>query len=324
MKACWYERAGPPEGVLEYGDIPPAEPGPGELRLRVHASGVNPGDVKKRQDAFALGLPFPRIIPHSDGAGIVESVGPGVTASWIGARVWGFGAQTYRPFGTAAEFCCLPVENVVRLPDHVTFEQGALLGIPGLTAHEAVHAAGPVSRKTVLVQGGAGAVGSIAVFLAKRAGANVIASVRKPVDEATARRAGADHVVLGGASFVEQVLQAAPHGVDHIIEVAFGANIEDDVEILAPAGSIAAYASDRDAPTLPFWPLVFKNVRLYFLGSDDFPTERKRQAAVELTAAASEGWVGLPIVETYDLSQVAEAHARVELGGAGRVVIKVE
>ena len=324
MKACWYERTGPPEEVLEYGEIPNHEPGPGELRLRVHVSGVNPGDVKKRQDAFALGLPFPRIVPHSDGAGVVESVGPGVTNSWIGTRVWCFGAQTYRPFGTAAEFCCLPVENVVRLPDHVTFKQGALLGIPGLTAHEAVYAAGSVSRKTVLVQGGAGAVGSVAVLLAKRAGANVIASVRKPEDEVTALRAGADHVVLGGADVVQQVLQAAPRGVDHIVEVAFGANIEDDVELLAPDGSIAAYASDRDAPTLPFWPLVFKNVRLCFLGSDDFPAERKRQAAVELTAAASEGWVGLPIVETYDLSQVAEAHARVELGGAGRVVIKVE
>ena len=148
--------------------MPDATPGPGEVRIRVAASGVNPGDVKKRQDTFGVGMPYPRVIPHSDGAGTIDQVGDGVDASWVGKRVWCFGAQSYRPFGTAAEFCVLPLTLVSELPSEASFEQGALLGIPGITAHRAVHVAGPVDARTVLVQGGAGAVGSCAVRLARR------------------------------------------------------------------------------------------------------------------------------------------------------------
>ena len=160
MKAAWYERQGPALDVLVVGETDEPQPAAGEVRIRMAASGVNPGDVKKREDAFGLGMPFPRVIPHSDGAGTVDAVGEGASPEWIGRRVWCFGAQSYRPFGTAAEYAVVPLQRAVPLPESVPFEQGACLGIPGITAHRCVHVAGPVEGRTVLVQGGAGAVGA--------------------------------------------------------------------------------------------------------------------------------------------------------------------
>src|SRR5436190_5347725 len=191
MNAAWYEKQGPARQVLVVGTLPDPEPGPGEVRIRVAASGINPGDVKKRQNAFGYGMPYTRVIPHSDGSGEVDLVGEGVPTEWIGQRVWCYGAQSYGPFGTAAEYTVVPVEAVVSLPQGVSFEQGACLGIPGITAHRCVHAAGPVEGRTVLVQGGARAVGVCAVQLARRAGASVIAIVRSSADETTATKAGA-------------------------------------------------------------------------------------------------------------------------------------
>jgi NADPH2:quinone reductase len=239
-------------------------------------------------------------------------------------RVWCFGGQTYRPFGTAAEYCVLPVENAVPLPDGVSFEQGALMGIPGITAYQAIHVAGELAGKVVLVQGGAGAVGAIAVMLAKRAKALVIATVRKATDETLARSAGADYVIKGGDSIVDRVLQIAPRGVDHIVEVAFGANVGEDARLLVQGGSIAVYASDTPEPTLPFWPLVFKNVNVHFLGSDDFPIDRKLEAAAALNEAATVGWVGLPVAASFGLADTAEAHVNVERGVAGRVIVRID
>ena len=278
MRAAWYEKQGPAGDVLNVGTVPDPIPGPDDVRIRIAASGVNPGDIKKRQNAFDYGMPFPRVIPHSDGAGVVDLVGHGVPAEWVGRRVWCYGAQSYRPFGTAAEFVVVPRALTAPLPDGASFEQGACLGIPGITAHRAVHIAGPVAARTVLVQGAAGAVGICAVQLARRAGATVIASVRSSPDEAVARRAGAHHVVRAGDGLIADVRGLAPDGVDHVVEVAFGANVATDQEVLAIGGSIAAYATDAATPIIPFWPLLFKNIRVFFLGSDDFPaTQRSRQ-----------------------------------------------
>src|SRR6516165_7124948 len=191
MKAAWYERQGAARDVLRVGKMDEARPLAGEVRIRVAASGVNPGDVKKRQDTFGVGMPYPRVIPDSDGAGTIDVVGEGVSREWAGRRVWCYGAQSYRPFGTAAEYTVVPLGQAVPLPESVPMEQGACLGIPGMTAHRAVHVAGPVDGRTVLVQGGAGAVGLCAVRLARRAGAHVIATVRSASDEGIARRAGA-------------------------------------------------------------------------------------------------------------------------------------
>lgn len=223
MKAAWYERQCPPYEVLVVGEMTTPKPGPRDVRIRVAASGVNPGDVKKRQDTFGVGMPFPRVIPHSDGAGVIEEVGNKVSSSRIGERVWCFGAQSYRPFGTAAECVVVPNDQAIPLPDGIAFEQGACLGIPGITAHRAVHVAGSVRGQVVLVQGGAGTVGQCAASLARHAGALVISTVRSERDAATAQRAGAHHVIVTGGlladEIVERIFAISPDGIDHIVVV---------------------------------------------------------------------------------------------------------
>jgi len=322
MRAAWYEKQGPAKDVLTVGEMPDPHPAAGEVRIRIAASGINPGDIKKREDAFSYGMPYPRIIPHSDGAGHVDEVGDGVPSDWLTHPVWCFGAQSYRPFGTAAEFTVVPVKQVARLPQPVSMEQGACLGIPGITAHRAVHVAGDVRGRTVLVQGAAGSVGLCAVQLARQAGAQVIGTVRSPSDKSTATKAGAHEVVLTDAKLAASVKALAPNGVDHVVEVAFGVNIEVDVDLLAAGGSIAAYATNAEKPVIPFWPLVFKNVRLFFLGSDDFPKKAKMSAATDLNAALEAGWSGFEIAERIPLEEIARAHEFVEHPvRAGRVVV---
>src|SRR6202007_3130014 len=210
MKAAWYEKQGRASEVLTVGDMPDPAPGPGELRIRIATSGVNPGDIRKRQDDFGYGMPYPRVIPHSDGAGRVDQVGDGVTSEWLGKSVWCYGAQSYRPFGTAAEFTVVPAAQTVPLPAKVTPEQGACLGIPGITAHRGVHVAGSVSGRTVLVQGAAGSVGLWAVQLARQAGAHVIGTIRTQAEEQTAKKAGAHEVILNDAELPERVRAVAP------------------------------------------------------------------------------------------------------------------
>ena len=328
MKAAWYERQGAPASVLVVGEMATPEPSPGEVRIRVAASGLNPGDVKKRQDEYGVGMPYPRVIPHSDGAGTIDQVGEGVAPSRIGERVWCYGAQSYRPFGTAAEYVVVPSEQAIRLPDGISFEQGACLGIPGITAHRAVHVAGPVEGRVVLVHGGAGAVGQCAVVLAREAGAFVIATVRSERDELVAERTGAHRVIdtssLGPAGIIESVRAQAPDGVDHIVEVAFDANIAVNEPLLQLGGSIAAYATGDPTPAIPFWPLVFKNVRLFFLGSDDFPAEAERAAARALNEALASGWPGFDVEACLPLESIAKAHEMVEEGKrSGRVVVSL-
>jgi NADPH2:quinone reductase len=326
MRAAWYERQGAAREVLVVGEMSDPEPGPGEVRIRIAASGINPGDVKKRQDSFDSGMPYARVIPHSDGAGVIDRAGEGVPASRVGERVWCYGAQSYRPFGTAAEYAVVPAAQAVPLSDGVSFEQGACLGIPGLTAHRCVHVAGPVAGRVVLVQGGAGAVGLCAVQLARRAGARVIATVRSEADEPIASRAGAHGVLRTGGVPVEEVVgrlrTLAPEGVGHIVEVAFDANIALDAEVLAVGGSLAAYATGEPRPPVPFWELLFKNVRVFFVGSDDVPAGAKVEAARELNTAFAAGWPGFESIHRFPLSAIAEAHEAVESPTArGRVIV---
>jgi NADPH2:quinone reductase len=322
MRAAWYEKQGPARQVLTVGEMPDPHPVVGEVRIRIAASGINPGDIKKRQDAFGYGMPYTRVIPHSDGAGQVDEVGGDVSSEWLGTSAWCFGAQSYRPFGTAAEFTVVPVNQVARLPQGISMDQGACLGIPGITAHRAVHVAGDVSGRTVLVQGAAGSVGLCAVQLARRAGAQVIGTIRSSSDEATAKNAGAHEVVPNDEKLTERVRSLASNGIDHIVEVAFGANVEADVELLNMGGSIATYATNVEKPNVPFWPMVFKNVRLFFLGSDDFPSEAKMSAAQDLNSAFEAGWSGFEIAERIPLSEIARAHEASEHPvRPGRVVV---
>jgi NADPH:quinone reductase len=324
MRAAWYEKQGPAREVLVVGEMPDPCPAAGEVRIRIAASGINPGDIKKRQDAFGYGMPYPRVIPHSDGAGQVDQVGEGVSSEWIGRSVWCYGAQSYRPFGTAAEFTVVPLDHVAPLPGNVTPDQGACLGIPGITAHRAVHVGGDVASRTVLVQGAGGAVGMCAAALARHAGASVIGTVRSSAEEPAARKAGAHEVILNDHTVVERVKVLAPEGVDHIVEVAFGANIDTDVEMLKMGGSIGAYATDAATPKIPFWLMVFKNLRLYCLGSDDFPTEAKTAATRDLNDTLQTGWPGFEIGERVPLSEIARAHELVEHPvRRGRVVVTI-
>jgi NADPH2:quinone reductase len=326
MKAAWYEAQGPAQDVLVVGQMPDPAPGEGEVRIRVAASGINPGDLIKRANTFGVGMPFPRVIPHSDGAGVVDQVGKGVPAARIGQRVWCFGAQSYRPFGTAAEFTVVPASQAVALPDKISFQAGACLGIPAITAHRAVHAGGPVAGQQVLVQGGTGAVGALAVGFAQAAGARVTATVRSAAQAAAALEAGADQAVhtdgRSDAEVVAELLRVAPAGFSHIVEVAFGSNIDIDMQVLANGGSIAAYATRQARPAIPFWELLFKNARLLLLGSDDFPAEQKLEAAAAANALLEGGWAGLAIAKTFTLAEIADAHIHAESGrGPGRVLL---
>jgi NADPH2:quinone reductase len=324
MKAAWYEKQGPAREVLVVGEMDDPQPDAGEVRIRLAASGVNPGDVKKREDAFGVGMPYPRIIPHSDGAGTIDLVGAGVSEEWIGRRVWCYGAQSYRPYGTAAELTVVPLEKAAPLPDAVPFEQGACLGIPGLTAHRAVNVGGSVAGRTVLVQGGAGAVGAFAVRLAHQAGARVIATCLSERDREIASRAGADEVLLIDNRFKERLHSIAPDGFDHIVEVAFAANIAGDIEVLAQGGSIATYATNAPKSEIPVWQLVFINASLFFVGSDDIPIEAKLRATGDIGHALESGWRGLDIAATFPLDDIAVAHERVEHPeGPGRVIVRI-
>ena len=290
MRAVWYDRQGPAAEVLQLGDLPDPHPGPGEVRVRIRFSGVNPGETKKRRGWLGSSMPFPRVIPHSDGAGTVDEVGTGVDPGRVGRRVWVHGAQSYRPFGTAAEYTVVPDRLAVDLPDEVEDETGACLGIPGITAHRAVFGDGPVDGATVLVHGVLGAVGAMAAQLAAWGGATVVSTVRRTGDLSllsgpVARRA----VALDVEDPAAAIRGHAPDGVDRIIEVAFSDNVDLDAAVARNGAVLAAYATRAERPELPFWPMLFDNLTIRLLGSDDFPVEAKQQAGVDLTAAARAG-----------------------------------
>jgi NADPH2:quinone reductase len=323
VRAIWYERQGSASETLQLGEMQAPEPEPGEVRVRNLLSGVNPGDTKKRRGWLGSEMPFPRVIPHSDAAGVIESVGEDVAPERVGERVWVFGAQSYRPLGTAAELTVVPSHQAVALPGGVSDELGACLGIPGITAHRAVFADGPVSGQTILVQGVLGAVGSLAAQLARWGGATVIGTVRHRADLARVPTAVANAVALEDPNAAEAIRAVTDGGVDRIIEVSFSDNADLDAAVVKNQAVIAAYATGSDRPGFPFWPMLFENVTIRLLGSDDFPLEAKTQAAADLTKAAQEGALSLDIHVPLPLEQTAEAHERVDAGTRGRVLVKL-
>lgn len=324
MFASWYERQGPADEVLQLGEMPDPQPGPGEVRVRVNVSGVIPGDTKKRRGWLGSTMSYPRVVPHSDAAGVLDAVGDGVAEDRLGRRVWVYGAQSYRPFGTAAEYTVVPASQAVPLPDEVSDEAGASLGIPGITAHWAVFSDGPVEGKTVLVHGVLGGVSSLAAQLARWGGATVIGTVVRGADLDRVDSSVVSHAVaLDHADPATAIRQHAPQGVDRIVEVAMSDNADLDAAIVANDAVIAAYATRADRPELPFWPLLFANVTLRLLGSDDFPVEAKQQAARDLTTAAAAGALRIPIGHRYPLTEIAQAHDRVDAGSRGRVLVTV-
>jgi NADPH2:quinone reductase len=323
MLAAWYERPGPAAEVLRVGEMADPDPGPGEVRVRLTASGINPGDTKKRGDWVGYGMPYPRVIPHSDGAGVIDEVGDGVEADRIGERVWVYGAQSYRPFGTAAQLAVVPDDQAVALPNAVGDDVGACLGIPGITAHRAVFGDGPVAGATVLVHGVLGGVGSMAAQLAAWRGATVIGTVRRGGDLAHVDDAISNRVALDEADPVATIRGLAPDGVDRIVEVSFSDNADLDAAVAAPEAVIAAYATRDARPSFDFWPMLFANLTVRLLGSDDFPVTAKHQAAADLTAAARDGALRIPIDDPLPLARIAEAHDRVDTGARKRVVLSI-
>lgn len=324
MLASWYDRQGPATEVLQLGELPDPQPGPNEVRVRVVVSGVNPGDTKKRRGWLGSSMSFPRIIPHSDGAGVVDAVGAGVDTGRVGERVWVYGAQSYRPFGTAAQLTVVPDQQAAGMSAEVSDEVGASLGIPGITAHRAVFSDGPVEGKTVLVHGVLGGVSSLAAQLARWGGAAVIGTVVR-----TADLDRIDHSVVAHAVALDQpdpaaaIRDYAPQGVERIVEVALSDNGDLDAAVVANNAVIAAYASRADRPTLPFWPLLFANVTLRLLGSDDFAPEAKQQASRDLSTAAAAGAISVSVADRYPLSEIARAHDRVDAGSRGRVLVTI-
>lgn len=322
MKAVWFERKGPATDVLIHGEMDDPAPAPGEVRVRVAYSGINPGDVKKRMGVYGDAMAFPRIIPHTDGAGTVDQVGDGVAADWIGKRVWCSYAQTYRPFGTAAEYTTVPVRCVAEAPDSLDLAQAACLGIPGITAHRAVFADGPVSGKTVLVAGATGSVGRAALVLAMRGGARVIATATRESRLAEARGMGAESAYISGETLAAQVKEDFPQGVDRIVEVAFSDNIDQDVEMLAAGGTIVSYSTRDDRPRIPFRPMVWNNITARMIGYDDFPADAISAAMKDVTTAAVAGDLTYPIGEVFALEQTAQAEVAVEIRSVpGRIVV---
>ncbi len=329
MQAMSYTRFGAAADVLELVTLPTPAPLPGEVLVELAVSAVNPSDVKARAGTRpGVTKPaFDRIVPHSDGAGTIVAVGDGVASERIGTRVWVWNGQWQRAFGTAATHICLPEAQAVALPDAVSFETGANLGIPGLTASHAVFGGGDIQGQTLLVQGGAGTVGLLAVQLAKWGGARVIATTSQARMSA-AYAAGAD-VVLDYASpeLSAQILAAnSDKFVDRIVEVEFGLNCTTDAEVIAPNGTIAAYGSAKSmTPTLNFGLLLFKAATIDILLIYLLPQAQRSAAITRLHEALSQDALICPVEETFSMAQCAMAHEAVEAAErSGAVLVDVQ
>ena len=335
MRAVVYSEAGGPE-VLRLVERETPEPGEGEVRVRVHVSGVNPTDWKSRQGGRGP-LAFPELVPNQDGAGVVDAVGPGVDPARVGERVWLWEAAWQRADGTAQDQLTLPARQAVALPDDASLDLGASLGIPALTAHRCLTrvdggdgrlAPRSLAGATVLVAGGAGAVGNAAIQLARWAGATVVTTVSGEEKAALARAAGAHTVVnyrTDGAT--ETIRQAAPDGVHLVVEVAPAANAALNHAVLARAGTVAVYATEGPADlALPVWPLMANNIRYQFVLVYTVPVAAKDQAVADVSAAVAAGALrvgpeyGLPL-HRFPLADTSEAHRAVQDRAVGKVLI---
>ncbi len=327
MRAAIYDRVGPASEVLQVADVPTPIPGAGEVRIRLAWSGVNPSDVKTRAGSRSRVLPFPQIIPHSDGSGTIDEVGANVPRTRIGERVWTWNAAWGRPFGTAAEYIVLPANQAVLLPDNVDGEAGACLGVPALTAWHAVNVDGGVAGKTVLIAGGAGAVGHYAIQIARHLGAKKILSTVSGEEKAKhAQTAGADCVVNYKSEDVVARIQAETEGkgVDRIIEVDFGTNIALDTQVLKRDGDIVVYGSNALEIAVPFVAMILKNIRLRFFIVYNLNDADRAQAIDGLTSMLKAKQLIHNIAERLPLERIAAAHELVEQGRAiGNVVIQI-
>lgn len=327
MKAVWYTEQGAATKVLRYGDQPNPHAASGQVRVALHASGVNPADMNRRA-GNGYGMEGPLVIPHSDGSGVVDEVGSEVDTRWLGRRVWLYNGQRGgRLHGTAAQYIALDVDLVAQLPDATSFEQGACLGIPCMTAHRCVTLASELAGATILVTGGAGAVGHYAVQWAKRFGAKVIATVSSSEKARRAESAGADLVVdYRTEDIAARIRDFAPAGVDHIVDVDFGGNLPAYFPLIAVNGSVAYYAT-RGNPS-PVWPAaeaMRRNIAVHAVLLNNAPTAARRRAQADIGAWLIEGGMQHPVASVHALAQTADAHLAVESGTKrGTVVVCCE
>lgn len=328
MRAAWFESFGSAQDVLQLGEQEAPTAGSGEVLVRVATSGVNPSDVKKRAGSFPTLLDGGFVIPNSDGAGVIESVGEGVDASRIGERVWIYQAQYGRRFGTAAEYVAIDATRAPRLPDNASFEVGACLGIPVMTAHRCVFADGDVAGQTVLVTGGAGRVGHYAVQWASQAGAKVIATASNDEDKAVCLAAGATHVVNHRGDDVVAAILDATGGelVDRIIDVEFGANLATSVEVLRIGGTIATYSSTQvTEPKLPFFQMMYKDITIRIVIVYAMPEAAKEHAVTDIETALTAGRLQHRIAHTLPLEDIAKSNELVEKGSIrGAVILTID
>ena len=326
MKA-WLSRDPGPAETLELADIPEPEPGPGEVLVQLHTTGVNPSDVKKRAGAFPDLLEAGPVIPHSDGAGVVTAVGEGVPPARVGERVFVYQAQYGRQLGTAAETVALDSVRAPALPDNASFEVGACIGIPIMTAHRCVFADGPVADQLVLVTGGAGRVGHYAIQWAHRAGARVIATASNDQDAEACREAGAEAVVNHRKPEWGQAVLDLTEGqkVDRVIDVEFGANLPELLHCVRIGATIATYSSTVvPEPALPFRTMMFMDLTVRMVIVYAMPEEAKAQAVADTQVALTEGGLQHRIAEALPFDQMAKAHQIIEEGSVrGCVVVTI-
>ena len=324
MKAGWFEKFGAAEDVIKLGEQPKPTVGVGQVLVKLATSGVNPSDVKKRAGAFPHLLDNGLVIPHSDGAGIVEAVGKGVSDSRLGQRVWVYQAQYGRLLGTAAEYISLDANRAVALPDNTDFTVGACLGIPAMTAHRCVHADGDVRGKTLLVTGGAGRVGYYAIQWARMAGATVIATASNAVDKALCLELGASQVVNHRQlDWAQQVLQATEgKKVDRVIDVEFGANLPEVLKCIATNGVIATYSSTQvQQPSIPFLDMMYMDLTLRMIIVYAMPETAKAQAIKDITDALEAETLQHRIAHIVSLDSLSQGHELIEQGGFGGCVV---
>ena len=330
MKAAWYERNGSARDVLQVGEMNKPTVSAGEVLVRVFATSVNPSDTQQRS-----GKPLPpgvmRLIPHQDGAGVIEEVGLGVSSARVGERVWIYEALIAGSGGCAAEYVSVPSGNAIKLADHISFELGACLGVPALTAHRCVFADGPVTGKTVLVTGGGGAVGAHAIQFAKAGGAKVFTTASREEQAAVARAAGADLVINRHQMDVVSSMQEAAGApgapvLDRIVEVAFGVNLPSTMKLLKVGGTVAVYASEgKPEAVIPVEDMVWLDATVHFVLVYRMGLEAHESAIQATTKGLEQRWLKTTIASRFSLDQIAAAHDASESGKpVGKIVVLID
>jgi len=328
MQAAWFDKFGPANDVLTLGEIAKPRAAAGEVLIRMKTTGVNPSDVKKRAGAFPDLLDGGTVVPHSDGAGVIESVGEGVSSQRIGERVWVYQAQFARRFGSAAQYLAIDASRAAILPENTSFEVGACLGIPMMTSHRCVFSDGPVEGMTVLITGGAGRVGYYAIQWARQAGARVIATASNDTDKSSCELIGADLVVNHRQENWAEAIMSFTSGekVDRVIDVEFGANLSEVLKLIGTGGTIATYSSTRvKEPKLPFLQMMYLNLSLHLVIVYAMPEEAKQAAITDIYAKLANDEFQHRIAHVLDFEDIARSHELIEQGGfRGCVVVRID